>query len=483
MVVAVERPRAHPERTGRATAVLERRRRLSESVLWTQQRAYFEREGPRAWSGGTVPHQITSSPRLAAAYADVVMAFLGDCVDRLDVRSPLHVVELGAGCGRLAFHLSRRLERRRDCSPVPLPPLRYVLTDVAESTIAAWRSQPKLAARAAAGALDFAHFDALADDRLTLLESGATLGPGSVANPLVVVANYVFDGLPQDSFLLTSGCPSERVVTLSSPRIGLEAGDPAHLAELEASWEDAPVARDRFEDPDDAALLEEYRAEGLEATIPFPTGALRCLRTLERLAGGPVLLLVADKGPVSTDDFPRGRDLGIARHGSVSLPVNFDALARVVRRRGGLALLPSRRPARLAIGAYVLGARPERLRGTSEAYAAAIDEGGPEDVDIVRRALVRHAGSATLEELLALVRLSRWDPKLFLDLLPQLERAAAEAPAAARAEVVAATERVRDAYLPIGEATDLASALAPLLAGLDEHASAVDLRPALEGRR
>jgi hypothetical protein len=55
---------------------LEAKRRLSQSLLWRLQRNYFEQHGIDAWSSGTVPHHITSSPFIADAYARVVIGFL-----------------------------------------------------------------------------------------------------------------------------------------------------------------------------------------------------------------------------------------------------------------------------------------------------------------------------------------------------------------------------------------------------------------------
>ncbi len=51
-----------------------------------------------------------------------------------------------------------------------------------------------------AGHLDFAIFDAVSDRSIKLANSGVTLEPGACANPVVVVANYLFDTLYHDIF-------------------------------------------------------------------------------------------------------------------------------------------------------------------------------------------------------------------------------------------------------------------------------------------
>src|SRR5262245_35207478 len=83
--------------------------RLSRSVLWGLQPRFYERQGMAAWSEGIVPHHVTCNPYLARAYARVVLGFVRDWRDRLDPSQPVYIVELGAGSGRLAFHLLRQL--------------------------------------------------------------------------------------------------------------------------------------------------------------------------------------------------------------------------------------------------------------------------------------------------------------------------------------------------------------------------------------
>ena len=68
-----------------------------------------------------------------------------------------------------------------------------MLTDRAEATFEFWQGNPRLAPFVAAGRLDFAHFDPTADRTVVLQRAGTELAPGEVANPMVVVTNYLFD--------------------------------------------------------------------------------------------------------------------------------------------------------------------------------------------------------------------------------------------------------------------------------------------------
>ena len=64
-------------------------------------------------------------------------------------------------------------------------------------------SSSTAAATTRAGQLDTAIFDAVNDTSITLSTSGVVLGPGTVKNPVCVVANYLFDTLCHDIFQVT----------------------------------------------------------------------------------------------------------------------------------------------------------------------------------------------------------------------------------------------------------------------------------------
>src|SRR5882724_834418 len=91
--------------------LLEERQVFSRSLLWKLQRAYFAEAGADAWRLGEVPHYVTSNPRVADSYAEIVFAFWRDRNRLAPAAGPLHICELGAGSGRLAFHFLTRLVR------------------------------------------------------------------------------------------------------------------------------------------------------------------------------------------------------------------------------------------------------------------------------------------------------------------------------------------------------------------------------------
>jgi SAM-dependent methyltransferase len=436
-------------------------------MLWQLQRAWFEREGADAFGTGPVPHYVTNNPAIAGAYARVIVGWLRDQVaaGAIDPSEPLYVVELGAGTGRFAWQFLGRL--RKLLASARLPPLRviYVLTDLSERTLEWWRAHPKLRPLFESGDLELARFDAANDERI--LVRGAPLAP---KNPLAVIANYVFDGIPHDAFEMRDRLLHECRAALSVP----EPEDPANPGLLERAkldWELQPVNSHHYGDPDFDGLLAWYAANLPDGAISFPVAGLRCLRRLEAIGGGRLFVLSADKGYVLMEDVVERRRPQLASHGCISLMVNFDAIQRFTSARGGEALGAERRSASVQIVALSLGGPP--LRDTRLAFNESIAWTGPDDIYLVKKALEGHYEDLPLEPMLALLRLSGSDSQIAFGMLPWLQARAVEAGRDAWPDVVVALARVRETYFYIGESSDLPFQMGVLLQELERPAEAL----------
>ena len=213
---------------------------LSQSRVWELQRAFYEDNASEAFA--EIPHQIVDNPFVAAAYARVVVGYLRDCArGGLDLDEPLYVVELGAGPGRFAHGFRRELDAFVQALPFALPPIVYVMTDLGESTIQQWAANPALDDER----FDFARFDVGGDGVLNLRRRGIALD--RLANPLVVIANYVFDSIPADAFAISDGGVQECLVSVEG----------ADVASMQLAFSRGPVRS--YGDPDLDALLEHYR--------------------------------------------------------------------------------------------------------------------------------------------------------------------------------------------------------------------------------
>ena len=199
--------------------VVERGKRLSDSLVWRLQRESYLRRGEQAWLADQVPSYITSNTYIAAAYARVVLGYLRDHAAATAGDAPFYVLELAAGSGEFSFLFLKKLLALLRATPTLAPlRLRYVMSDLAPANVEAWRGRAGLKPFVEAGVLDFATFDVERDGQLTLLHSGETLRPDSLRNPLTVIANYTFDTTAQDVFWIRDGVLHEGLVTTLSSR-------------------------------------------------------------------------------------------------------------------------------------------------------------------------------------------------------------------------------------------------------------------------
>ncbi|MEO5680518.1 MAG: SAM-dependent methyltransferase, partial [Acidimicrobiales bacterium] len=452
--------------------VLEEGVPFSRSRLWDFERAYYERQGLRAWSEGEVPSAITSNPVMASAYAEVIVAFLRDCdaAGHLDRRRPVHVLELGSGSGQLAFGLVRRLRQLLAATRLGDQPVTVVLSDFDRAKLEQLATHPRLQDDLASGWLDVAVVDASAPGVVRTWRRRELLADG----PLVVVANYVFDSLPADVYAIGEGAVHEVGLTLSADAADLDRHDPTALGRLRLTWEAATTPAPPTGHPGLDAVLARY-AEVLDTTmVVLPTAALGCLELLAGAARAPTLALVADKGWADLRDLAgRGAPVLVPNGGSFSTMLNFDALARVVRAGGGTALLPPHHPQQLVVGAFVLGglAVPE----TAQRYADVLAEGGPDDLHAVRSSGKATAATLTSSEALSVLRACRWDSRTFVQVLPALQAGVEHASPMDRRDLALAVRRVWEMWFPIGEAVDIALSLGSLLAQIGRHREALEM--------
>jgi tetratricopeptide (TPR) repeat protein len=453
--------------------VLEQSVPLSRSRLWAMQRAFYVHQGIKAWGSGSVPHQITCNPVIASAYAEVIVAFLRDCdaAGRLDHATRVHVLELGSGSGRFAYLLLRHLRRLLGASPsLRDVPVTVVVSDFDAAKLEQLAAHPRLQADLEDGWLDIATVDAAAPGEVRTWRSGTVLRDG----PLVVIANYVFDSLPAEAYAIQAGTAHLARLSVYADEPDVDLDDPGSLERLRFAWDADPEPAGPTGDDELDSLLARY-ADVLDTTwILLPTAALRCLDRLVSDAAAPVLALVADKGWAQRRElYGLGGPSIVPHSGCFSLMVDFDAIAHVVRGRGGIAMVPPHRPQHLVVSAFVLGGI--EATETAASYADRLAEGGPDDVYDVRAALAPVGGQLTLEQALSILRMARWDSQLFLDLFPVLLQLAPVTTGPVKADFARALRRVWEGWFPIGEPGDVALCVGILLSGIGQHRESLEL--------
>ncbi len=405
--------------------------RLSETPVWAAQRAYYEQHASAAFA--EIPHRIVDNPFVAAAYARVIVGFLRDC--ELDRTEPVCVLELGAGAGRFAHACARELRER--LGRLGLPPLRYILTDLGERTLAEWAANPAL------DGLEFARYDIAGEPPLE-----------RPVNPLVVIANYVFDSVPADAFAISGGVVEEVLVDA--------AGAPA-------GRRPAPA----YGDADLDALLERYRENLGDTVVTLPVAALACLRRLRERSGDRLLVLAGDKAHSTEEALDFRTEPELRRHaGAFSLMVNFHALGCYAERHGGAALLGGDRHAALDVGAFVFG--PGEHAQLRLAYEDALERFGPGDHALLCDAVERTAGELSVAELVAFLRYSGWDGAALLSVAGALRERLDDADDAVQEDLRHALHAIVERHFAVPGEDDLPFTVGVLLFELGDVEDALE---------
>jgi len=350
---------------------VETRVRFSHSVLWRWMKNWYEDKGPAAWTGakrqaaknaGPVPQFVTSNAFIAHQYAKIVVHWMRDCFQfaprgrvgqglkqnswKVELDSPLYIIEVGAGSGRFGFLFLTSLLELREFWPKSclVYPFVYLMTDSCRSNVEAYKRNARLSRFIRMGILNFAVFDGESDMVIQLevpssIETGASGSKGSILgfselsrNPIFMIGNYLFDTLRADSFRFTQGKLQEGLISVTVPCGRPDRLDPSQILTCRYKWDYRDVNASNYYtgcDKDLNFLLELYSSssELSNATnLLIPVGGLRVLRNLHSLSDGRLAFLIGDKALLSMGQF-QFKDPVITKHGSFSLVVNFHAVS------------------------------------------------------------------------------------------------------------------------------------------------------------
>jgi hypothetical protein len=451
--------------------------RLSQSILWQIQRHYFLQAGMKAWQDDVVPSSISSSPVMARAYGQVVLGYLRDCVDashkgtlKLDADQPIYIVELGAGSGRLAYHFLHNFLPQLAQSSLSHPPIKYVMTDFVPEILAFWHNHPRLQPWLEAGVLDFALFDVTEMQPLHLVHAQQTLTPDLIHNPFILIANYFFDSIPQDSLVLQDGVLHQNLLSIYSSQPEPDLADPAIWQRLDLAYEALPLEMPYYAEASYNEILAEYEAQFPDMTFSFPNVGLDCVRFWQGFGHGRFLLLSADRGVTLPESLLDEDDPLPNLHGSFSLMVNYHAIGQFVAQTDGTVLHPPHYQDNLQVVGYLLGDGAVNGRHTILAYYNAIIQGGPDDFFALKTALEPHYDSLTLPQLLSYLRLTAYDADIFMDCLPALLAQVEQSVPVWYADVYEVMAQVWQGYFPLDEAQGLVDGIGRLLDLMDYDA-------------
>lgn len=423
--------------SGGGPVVVEKDIPLSSSVIWRLQRDFYAQRGLKAWTEDLVPSYITNNPFIAGIYAEIVAGFMSDCMNLpptdsrpLSPENPLRILELGAGTGKFSYLFLRKLTTLLQNKRIAPQIVRYAMADCSESLLAEWRANRYLAEFVKAGILEF-QLHSAEEDSSSPAVAGPPASTAQGTSPLVVIANYVFDSLPQDAFIVADGTISEALVTTRRVKAAESAGSSedmgaAKLGDLQLTFKNVPVPPRRYANQSWNEILEHYRSRLPAATVLFPSAALGLLQQLSQSSDGRTLVLAADKGFVREDDLvllqgPPQLEFH-ASSNCFSQTVNFDAITRYFYGLGGDWLLPQKHFSSLNICAFIARPPGQEFPATRKSYEQALAGFGPDDLFALMSWLNAHLEEVSVVQALALLRLTRWDTTALLRLFPVIAR-------------------------------------------------------------
>lgn len=413
--------------TSERKIVVEQAKRFSESMLWKLQREYFDKEGINAWVN-QVPFYITSNPFIAACYAQVVASFIRDWVNKHpDAKNhPFYLLELGTGSGRFSFYVIKKLKELLDSQNMSDIKICYVMSDFTKHNIKYYETHPALKPYLDEGIIDFAIYDMETDKPITLLRQNKRLGPDVLVNPLSVFANYIFDTVSHDSFAVHEGRLYELLVTLSTEENNIDGARPVDMEKVTVDHSVHEAKANYYNDPTLDSILAEYKTSLKETSFLIPTGAIRAIRLLKKLANDKLLIISTDKGYSTLESLDHLGHPSIAFHGSFSMMVNFHAIAHFMKNNGGDYFLQTSRKG-IKTSVFTSGFKLSDLPETAHSIKERIEEFSPSDYFTLHRRISDTFQDCDIDTLASHMALAMWDPHIYLRLSGRIASLLSEA--------------------------------------------------------
>ncbi len=429
---------------------------FSKSLIWQLNRDYYQEEGIEAWSSGEVPHAITSNSLAGKTYAELILGFLQDLSVRGKTKETVYILELGAGHGRLAFHILRHLEKLLQYQHADLPDYCYILSDIAEKNLEFFRDHPQLSSYYESGRLDYAYYDAIGDNGLHLRYADRYIKTKELDQPLLAIANYFFDSLPNDLFQIKENTIKACSIALHSTEPPKETKVNLLLKTLQLSYEKSTAKTPYYVSSIHNEILEHYRKHINDSYLFFPEKSMMCLTNLRSLSTGGLMLLSMDKGFHKLAKIDNQAKPEFITHGSFSVWVNYHALGSYCEKVGGEALFPSNSTFHLQVGCLLFLEEATSYQATHAAYQRYVDDFGPDDFNSIKKLSYANISSFSLMQLLALVRLSLYDSTLFLKVLPRIKTLVKTINYTDRERLAQTMQEIWEMYFNIEERQDLA---------------------------
>ena len=447
---------------------------FSQSLIWKLNRDYYQDKGVTAWSEDAVPHQMTSNSKVGKIYAELILAFLKDLSAKGKTTETVYILELGAGHGRLAFHILKHLQKLEPVLGIELPPYCYIVSDIVEKNLDFYRDHPQFQEYFKKGNLDLAYYDASNSQEIFLRYSKITIKAQSLDQPIVVIANYFFDSIPNDLFIVKDGLISSCSVSLQSKENPNDLSAEMLIKSMELTYHNNLLEKPFYAEPILNEILEDYKELISDTHLFFPERGMHCIKNIKSFSTEGMMLLSMDKGFHEIHDLEKKGEPDLVTHGSFSLWVNYHALIAFCEKTGGQVLFPTASTFHLDFGCLLFLADSSTYFKTQTTYEHYVNDFGPDDFNSIKKLAYLSVAGLTTMELIALYRLSTYDSTFFINLLPRLKQVTQAITFNERRRVEQTLHNVWEMYFSINESYDLAYELAGLFYDLGFYNEALD---------
>lgn len=401
--------------------VVEQGKPLSQCALWQYQRDYFAEQGPKAWDQ-QVPFHITCNPMIAHQYAASIVRYWQDLIKQGDknITEPFYIVELGAGSAAFSFHMLKQLDIWLERLGMQEVCWQYVITDFTESNASFWKQNSVFKSFRDRGVLDFAIFNLEFDTQIVLHTNGKKLKRDSTSRPMVVLANYIFDTVSHDVFQIKEDQLKLGITRISCEKANFIEDKHKALSEFQTEFAYQALPHEYFKLPEINEIAKAYQSELSDHKVLIPTGSIEAIERLKDIAGGEILLLSSDKGFCHQLDQYCNHDPDIAFHGSFSLMVNYDAIAKYTRLKQGQSFLQTNSQS-LVSGAFLISKQLDKLTETHAALEYFIQQQSPSDLYAGCYSAMSQGNTLDLLNIVTFFKLSHYDPYLLHSVGPVLQ--------------------------------------------------------------
>ena len=453
--------------------VIESKTPFAESIIWQLNRDFYQEQGIKAWSEGVVPHQMTSNSQVGKTYAELIFAFLKDLEEKGNSQEVVYIVELGAGHGRLAFHILKHLGKLVEANTINLPSYCYVLSDIVEDNLSFFLDHHQLKVYLEQGKLDVAYFDAIGSKQLHLRYASKTIRAQELNTPILAIANYFFDSLPNDLYYINDRKISACSVSIDSKvdPVGVDVN--SVFKAMEMVYYKEPVISMPYENPILNEMLKEYKDLVTDTYLFYPEKGIKCIDNLRNFSVGGLVLLTMDKGYHEVKTLNGQKEPDIISHGSFSLWVNYHALDSYCKRLGGTTFFPSFSNFNLELACLMFLPKGESYTEIQTAYEKVVDDFGPDDFNSIKKLVYANVAPLSLKELISIFRLSSYDSTIFSKLFPKVKHLSKTITHEERGRLIQTIDRVWDMYFHINEPFDLAYETGGILYDLGHYTKAL----------